>query len=76
MKWIHARQTHCAGLVWEGAGQGEERGTARFSDLSSLQINGCLAVLGVRSMEMAVLASPSAHTSPLFLPWPLRSLQS
>lgn len=70
MKWIQARRssTHCAGLVWEGTRQGEEWGTVPFSDLSSLQVNGNSALLGVGSLEMAVLASLSAHPSPLVCP--------
>lgn len=71
MKWILARGTQLPeqdSFRWGGPGQGEEKGTAPFSALPSLQVNGSSAVLGVGSLEMAVLASPPAHPSPPMCP--------
>lgn len=70
MKWIQARgsSAYYAGLVWEGAGQGEEWGIAPFSALSSLYLNGTSAVLSVGSQKWLFLHLPLPILQPLSAP--------
>lgn len=70
MKWIQARgsSAYCAGLIWEGAGQGEEWGIVPFSALSSLYLNSSSAVLSVGSQKWLFLLLPLPILQPLSAP--------